>query len=73
MKGQRRGEAGRARRQDEWKWGAGGRSCDPSDGTAASTSNSLKTKNFTKMMFSFLFLFFGGAREDTRKMEQHYD
>lgn len=45
MKGQRRGEAGRARRQDEWKWGGGGgRSCDPSDGTAASTSNSLKTK-----------------------------
>lgn len=53
--------------------GSGGGSCDPSDGTAASTSNSLKTKNFTKLTFSFLFLFFGGAREDTRKMEQHYD
>lgn len=48
MKGQRRGEAGRARRQDKWKWGGGGRSCDPSDGTAASTSNSLKTKKIYK-------------------------
>lgn len=27
----------------------------------------------SKLKFSFLFLFFGGEREDTRQMEQHYD
>lgn len=40
MKGQRRGEAGRTNGSGGQGRG-GGRSCDPSDGTAASTSNSL--------------------------------